>query len=206
MKHPSHIKNQVNNHPPKGSRITVEPIRKLEDIEAIKQLLKNNPRDYLLFTLGINNGLRAGDLLGLKVWQFRDVEIGSEIHITEQKRHKAQTVKINSPILDALDKYMEFFKPDDEQYLFFSNYDRSRPITVSRMNALVKQWCRKIGLRGNYGSHTLRKTFGTILRKEYKVPWELISKRYGHSSPSVTRTYLGIQDEEVNDIIVKCPI
>ncbi|KXB09031.1 integrase, partial [candidate division MSBL1 archaeon SCGC-AAA385M11] len=50
------------NHPEKGSNITVEPIRRLEDIKAIKKLLANSPRDYLLFTMGINNGLRVGDL------------------------------------------------------------------------------------------------------------------------------------------------
>jgi integrase len=30
-------------------------------------MLSDKPRDLLLFTIGINNGLRAGDLLGLKV-------------------------------------------------------------------------------------------------------------------------------------------
>jgi len=46
------------NHPKKGSRITVEPIRKIEDIKSIKKLLSDRPRDHLLFTMGINNGLR----------------------------------------------------------------------------------------------------------------------------------------------------
>ena len=40
------------NHPQKGSTIKVEPIRSLDDIKAIKKLLANSPRDYLLFTMG----------------------------------------------------------------------------------------------------------------------------------------------------------
>ena len=60
------------NHPKKGSSITVEPIREIKDIKRIKRNLKDKPRDLLLFTLGINNGLRIGDLLKLKV---QDVKV-----------------------------------------------------------------------------------------------------------------------------------
>jgi len=42
----------------KGSKITAEPIRKQKDIKAISRLLRSRPRDFLLWTLGINNGLR----------------------------------------------------------------------------------------------------------------------------------------------------
>ena len=45
----------------------VEPIRSLEDIEKIKNLLKNRKRDYLLFCFGINTGLRISDILSLNV-------------------------------------------------------------------------------------------------------------------------------------------
>ena len=51
------------NHPKKGDNITVEPIRRIEDIKSISKMLSDSPRNHLLFTMGINNGLRAGDLL-----------------------------------------------------------------------------------------------------------------------------------------------
>ena len=60
----------TSNHPRKGDRVTVDPIRELRDIKAISALTSDNPRDHLLFIMGINNGLRAGDLVRLKV---RDV-------------------------------------------------------------------------------------------------------------------------------------
>ena len=47
--------------------ITVLPIRKLKDISAISKLTQDNPRDHLLFIIGINNGLRIGDVVKLKV-------------------------------------------------------------------------------------------------------------------------------------------
>ena len=41
------------NHPPRGSRITVDPIRDSKDIETIKRLLWDRPTDLLLFVMGI---------------------------------------------------------------------------------------------------------------------------------------------------------
>lgn len=51
------------NHPKKGSTIKVEPISDLKDIKLIKKLLRDKPRDYCLFTVGINTNLRASDLI-----------------------------------------------------------------------------------------------------------------------------------------------
>ena len=58
------------NHPPKGSTIRVDPIIKLEDIAKIKELLKDNHRNYCLFVLGINTNLRAIDLCQIKARQY----------------------------------------------------------------------------------------------------------------------------------------
>ena len=55
------------NHPKKGSQIKVDPIKKLKDIKAIKKILANKPRDFALFTIGINTNLRASDLLRLTI-------------------------------------------------------------------------------------------------------------------------------------------
>ena len=74
------------NHPKKGDTITVEPIRKIEDIKALKRLLSDRPRDLLLFTMGINNGLRIGDLLKLKVKDMQGVKAGDNVRVREENR------------------------------------------------------------------------------------------------------------------------
>ena len=46
----------------------VEPIRDRETINLVKRILKEHgTRDYLLFLMGINSGLRISDILKLKV-------------------------------------------------------------------------------------------------------------------------------------------
>ncbi|MFW5793836.1 MAG: site-specific integrase, partial [Bacteroidota bacterium] len=78
----------------------------------------------------------------------------------------------------------------------------NRPLTVSYANRLIKSWCKTINLRGNYCTHTLRKTFGYIQRKHYGVGYDILCKRFNHSSPAVTMRYLGIEDKEVNGILM----
>jgi integrase len=205
MKHPSHIANQHNNHPRLGSSTATDPIYTIEDVEKVKKLLRNRPRDYLFFIMGINNGLRAGDLLQLRAESFKNAKIGDIIRLKEQKRGKIREVMVNEAVKEALDRYFAAYNGTNE-YLFQSRKCQNQPITVSRANILVKSWCKQAGLRGNYGSHTLRKTYGTIRRKYYGQSWEVICKGYNHSDPKVTMRYLGVQDDEVRDMVMGCPI
>ena len=67
---------------------------------------------------------------------------------------------------------------------------------------MVQRWCDEINLAGNYGAHTLRKTWCYHQRKSFGVSWEVLAKRLNHSSPSITRRYLGVQEEEVEEILL----
>lgn len=189
------------NHPKKGSSISVEPIRRPEDIKSIKKMLAANPRDYLLFTMGINNGLRIGDLLALKIEQVRGVKPGDTIKVREQKTGKDNILVINKATFKALQDYLSMRKPTTDEHLFQSRKS-GLPLSVSYVNRLVKSWCSQINLRGNYGTHTLRKTFGFVQRTQYGVGFELLCKRFNHSSPAVTMRYLGIEDKEINGILM----
>ena len=190
------------NHPKLGDNITVEPIRDLKDIESIKKILSSRTRDLLLFTMGINNGLRCGDLLKLKVSDVFSLKPNETIKIREQKTGKENVLMINKSTHKILKLYLDETKPDRDDYLFKSRKGTNSPLSVQSVNSLVKSWCRSINLKGNYGTHSLRKTFGYIQRKKYGVGWEVICKRFNHSSPSVTMRYLGIEDKEVNGILM----
>ena len=64
----------------------VEPIRDKRKIELVKVILKKNGfRDYMLFLMGINSGLRISDILKLKV---SDVRGKRYIEVKEQKTGK----------------------------------------------------------------------------------------------------------------------
>lgn len=61
----------------------VEPIRNLEDLKLVKDILnKKSQRDYINFSLDINSGLRISDILALDV---KDVKNRTYIDIFEKK-------------------------------------------------------------------------------------------------------------------------
>lgn len=192
------LRNQ--NHPLKGSHTRVEPIREEKDIQSIRKLLSGNRRDNLLFLLGINNGLRTGDLLKLRVGDVSGLKPGESIMINESKTGKQNVLVINKSVHKALVDYLEEAMLTDDDFLFRSRKGKGA-ITVMAVNNMVKKWTSTINMKGNYGAHSLRKTWGYSMRKRYGVGFELICKRFNHQSPSVTMRYLGITDREVNDIL-----
>lgn len=183
---------------------TVEPIREVVKIMAIKAILKaSHPRDYLLFTLGINLALRVGDLLSLKAENVlnKKGDFVDYIYLREEKTGKEKTIKLNKVCKDALRYYFtSVHVVDPEIYLFTAvPGQKGQPLHRVRVWQLVKKWTKAVGLTGKYGTHTLRKTWGYMARKQ-GIPLELIQKKLGHSSPLVTQRYIGITADEIADV------
>ena len=189
------------NRPKVGSKITVDPIRRMKDIQSISRLLSDHPRDHLLFVMGTNNGLRTGDLLKLKVSDVRHMKVGETLVIKEGKTGKRNILVMNKNTYKSLQNFLERKRPNDGEYLFMSRKGE-KAITVQCVNNMVKKWANEINLRGNFGAHSLRKTWGYVQRTAYGVGFEILCKRFNHSSPSITMRYLGIEDREVQSILM----
>jgi len=191
-----------NDHPEKGSSCSVVPIRNLEDIQAIEKLLSSNPRDRLLFVLGTNNGLRVNDLLNLKVMDVKGLKAGDSLMVTESKTGKRNWIVINKKVYKALSLYFDSnpdLSPDDA---LFKSRKTGTALKIQAVNKMIKSWTEAINLHGRFGCHTLRKTWGYHMRTKYGAGFEVIAKRFNHSSPAVTMRYLGIEDKEVHSLLM----
>ncbi|MBU1168298.1 MAG: site-specific integrase, partial [Proteobacteria bacterium] len=82
------LKGQNSNRPAPGTVIDIQPIKLKKDIEAIKTQLAGRPRDFLLFVMGINNGIRASDLLKITVGDVKHLKSGQALKIREKKTKK----------------------------------------------------------------------------------------------------------------------
>lgn len=182
----------------------VEPITDLKDIKAIKALLSKEPRNKLLFVLGINTGCRIKDLLKLRVKDLHGYKTGDRIVIKEGKTAKQNVIIVNQEIKNCLDEYITSAEPAMNEYLFKSRKGVNSPLTTYRVTRLVKFWTESINLKYNTGAHTLRKTWCYIQRTKYSVPWEVLSLRMNHSSPAITRRYMGVKEEEVERALLNC--
>ena len=185
------------NHPKKGASIKVDPIKNTKDIKSIKRLLEDNPRDYALFLVGINTNLRAVDLLKITAGQVRHLRPMDELELQEQKTGKKRRITLNKSCVDAIQRLLAS-KPYQDNEPIFSG--KRGTLTVPSVNRLVKQWCAAINLRGNYGAHTLRKTWGYHQRVTFGHGLPELMVCFNHSSQKQTLDYLCIQPEEIRSI------
>ena len=189
-----------------GPKCPMEPIKSKAAIQKIKDLLKDNPRDYALFTLGINSAFRAGDLLALNVGDVRfkgvnDIIGTHSLGIREGKTEKFRMVMLNDVMVDAIEKLLATM-PDAEndEPLFQSSAGRKvfrgQRLKVQTLQRKVAQWCAAIRLKGTFGSHTLRKTWAYQKRMK-GAGVDLLQDALGHSSAKTTMAYACIQRDEI---------
>ncbi|KAI9130016.1 tyrosine-type recombinase/integrase [Acaryochloris sp. CCMEE 5410] len=184
-------------HPALGSSTKVEPIRTKAGIDRIKRLLDDKPRDLCLFILGINTAFRANELLSLRAGQVRHIAIGDSFDLKQSKTKQYRRVTLNASAHKAIQVLLNSRAYKDQDPLFYSQ--RNPVLKVPAVNAMVKQWCRWGGLKGNYGSHTLRKTWG-YWQYQNRTPIPLLMEAYGHQTQQQTLAYLCIQAPEIAEI------
>jgi integrase len=171
----------------------VQPIRDFKKIDEMKrELLKNGTRDYMLFLVGINTGLRISDILSLKVLDIKDQ---THITIKEQKTGKTKTTKIGANLKTELDNYIS--DKNIDEYLFTSRKGENKPISRVQAYRILNDSAKRIGL-GEIGTHTLRKTFGYHHYKNQNNI-ALLMNLFNHSAPSVTLRYIGLNQDVLDE-------
>ncbi len=186
----------------------VEPIRNANQIKQIKGNLfkKKNPRDFTLFTLAINTGLRISDVLSLKVGDIKDHRgnVKDSLNILEQKTKKRRIIPLNQQAKEALNHYFKRTGVYDlDRYLFTGDgSEDNKPLSRVRAWQLINKWCREVGITYRVGGHTLRKSFGYHLRMQ-GISIERISNLLGHRNIKVTFRYIGIDDDENKEVLAK---
>lgn len=181
----------------KGENNKVDPIKKLKDIQNIKNLLRDKPRDLALFTMGINTNLRASDLCRITIGQVRNLKPGEDFILNEQKTGKERRLTLNSACIEAIQGLLGSAEFKDTDQLFKG---RRGDIKTTTIIYLVKQWTSAINLKGNYGSHSLRKTWGYHQRKRFGVDIPTLMVMFNHASQKQTLDYLCIQPQEIRDV------
>ena len=174
----------------------VEPIRDLQTLEDMKWSLKNwcGERDYILFLLGINTGLRISDLLKLRI---KDIKGKKKIVIKEGKTDKPRTLHLEN-IYKELNDYIKTL--EGTEWLFPSRKG-DKPISRVQAYRQLNKASEMIDITEGIGTHTMRKTFGYWYYKQTKdvVKLQLI---FNHAHPNITLRYIGITDEEIEDSLV----
>ena len=173
----------------------VEPIRDPEKIQKMKEYLKaKSDRDYMLFIIGINTALRISDILKLKAG---DVRGKTHLEIKETKTRKRKKFKMNSFLISELSRYVQNLR--DEHYLIHSSRSMLRPIDRHRAYVILNEAAKAVGIQGRIGTHTMRKTFGYHFYQKTK-DLETLRRLLNHSNIEVTRRYIGIDQDYIDEV------
>lgn len=208
-----------------GKSSEVYPFRTKDEIKAMIDVFDKHimdatdehhrqlaSRNKLLFLVGINVGLRASDLVTLQ-WSFflngmSDGEYDfKEFYTLQPKKTRKQKkfVKLffNNTVKRAITEYLNEFPTENIDDYLFESREGEGAITTKTMWRIIKNSAKEAGLSDNYGSHSLRKSFGFWAwhnAEDKDRALVILSQIFNHSSVMTTRKYIGIMDDEMKDV------
>lgn len=178
--------------------IDVQPIRDLQQLDDMKWSLKRHcsERDYILFLLGINTGLRVSDLLALETKQITGLKNKKrkEFLVREGKTKKPRTVNLNG----VYEEILAYAATNNSRFLFPSRKGDKAISKIQAYNQLQKA-AEFAGIQ-SVGTHTMRKTFGYWFYKKTKDV-AMLQDILNHSTPKITLRYIGINKEEKDNVL-----
>ena len=184
-----------------------QPIKELEQINALKDYFyeRGEIRNYALIVIGLNTSLRISDILTLQwqdVYNFHTETYRHHISVQEKKTKKHNTVAINSSIIDVLNLLRnKEHRITPDMFLFTSRKGENKPITRNHAFTIIKKASASLGFEDNVSCHSLRKTFGYQAWKQGVQP-ALLMSIYNHSSYEITKRYLGITQDERDQVFM----
>jgi len=180
--------------------MTVEPIRDKAKIKQMYNYLNGkNPKYGLLFRFGLNTGLRISDILPIKVndvlnanWCFRE-----HLILKEKKTGKEKKIMVNNVLRNSIQSYVKNEELTFDSYLFFSQ----KGTHIGRVQAyrILKEAADIIGIE-NFGTHSLRKTWGYWTYKASRYNIGLIMDTFNHSSVRITLRYIGVNQDQKDEL------
>jgi integrase len=181
----------------------MEPIKdgkKIEDMTIYLRGHNTSGRDALMFIMGIRVGLRISDLLSLKYETiFQDSGKFKEfVVIEEQKTKKIRKIKLPDQVKREITQYVKKQNLRIGDYLFYPKDNRNKAIGRTIAWDIFSQAAAAVGIE-NFGTHSLRKTFGFWYYNATKDIGGLM-RIFNHSSQDVTLRYIGIDQETINVI------
>lgn len=171
-------------------------------LNLIRRLFKDGDyRMSLLIGCGSFFGLRISDLLSLSWDMLVD---GDYFMLSEKKTGKRRIIKINEGFQKhIIDCYNALKIQDKTEKCFLSN--KKVVYSIQRINVILKEIKQKYNLKiEHFSTHSFRKTFGRRIVEQAGENSEMalikLSELFNHSSPQITRKYLGLRHEELMEV------
>lgn len=169
----------------------MQPIRNIDDLEAIKKLLKSQcDRDYFIFMIGVSMGFNCKDILYLKVKDVR-----GKSYLERGSSSTLRKVKIPLELKKELKHYIVGKK--GEEYLFPYEMGKNEPITSRLFYKILKSAASELNI-SNVGGASMRQTYGYHLYKKYRN-LKKVKDDLAQTELTDTLAYIGWDGEKGGD-------
>lgn len=173
--------------------LTTEQYRTIISVmRSGKGSLRANPRCAAVLIAEANLGMRIGDILRLRL---ADIVVDGKryrLNITEEKTGKKRTFSVPNEIYNFFRDYATAQDLSPNDLLF--------PIKVRVVQHNLKKVCDMLGYK-NISTHSFRKWYATDIYEQSGHDIVLVQQLLQHSSPTITRRYIGISDEKIEKAI-----
>lgn len=180
-----------------------ESVRLLECVKS-DETNPNRYRDYAIFTLFLNCGMRLSELVGINLdsinWEDASLRIRG-------KGNKERTVYLNGACIDALKNYIAHRPIDcrDPKAMFVSR--NKRRISAKTVQWTVKKYLTLAGLGGrDFSTHKLRHTAATLMYRTGNVDVRVLKDILGHEQLNTTQIYTHVSDMQMKKAIEANPL
>lgn len=186
----------------KGTKTTADFLPWFEALALIQRLEREHKNELaMLVACGVYTGLRISDLLNLT---WKQIIQQQHLQIIEKKTKKHRQIKLNSEFKEIAERIFTKSHVFNASQPVFLNPSTKQPFTIQHFNRAFKSLKHKYRLAvKSFSTHSLRKTFGRHI-------WEnsgfsdraitMLSEIFNHSSFKITRRYLGINSDEIEQI------
>lgn len=165
-------------------------------------------RNKMLFLIGINLGIRASDLCGLKYNFFMNNDGTFKDYYSLQPKKTKKTGKyvklfFNATVKKAITDYLKDYPVENINEYLFKSRKGNKHITEISLGRIIKDTADEVGIERNINSHSLRKTFGYHVwhnAEDKEKALVMLMAIFSHSSVAMTKRYIGIMDEEMSDV------
>lgn len=165
-------------------------------LDAVDVSRPTGPRDHALLVMLLDTGIRASELVGLRLY---DLHLDAGWFKVFGKGGKERLVPMGYNCQRVLWRYVKRFRPEPivpTIDLAFLTRD-GRPLTPHRLYEIVSAACQRAGIQGErLGPHTCRHTFA---HKFLMNDGDLLTLQriLGHSSLDVVKLYVALTTDDI---------
>ncbi len=181
-----------------------------EDIQCVLEALKQDRsalgrRDYAIWILLATYGLRAGEIIGLRL---SDIDWRNErLQIRHTKTGASSTLPLLRGPADALFDYLRHGRPTTTaRAVFVRSQAPYRALCSTSVSGIVRRWLASVGVlqTGKRGAHLLRHSRAVSLLRG-GVPLKVIGDVLGHRAERSTAPYLKLATEDLRSVALDLP-